>query len=386
MKKKLNKSIRMSLMCLLFVLTVIFSILIFYEVTKQETKEEIVTLYSYQNSATANYKVNMTPSFVFPDTVLGEGKEYISALVDNIQATFNYQFTGDGPAKVQGTYEVVGIIEGYVERLGPDGTTVTNTIWTKDVVFIPKTNFEATDDNFSLSKDITFKPVDYDNYANAVKETTRVSTNSRFTASMKVELNADTDKGSIEESISSSITFPLNNNLFSITKGEMKKPGTIQDTKEIRLPVNKTLVTVYGILLAAALIALIYLFFATRGTVKEPFRKQLDRIFKRHGSRLVALSSEITLSDEQHRVRTIDDLVRIADDLGKPIVYKHSINPDDINRFYVMGEGSTYFFNLSDYIAALEEEKAGRGNKIKAATEVGQHAGYRESDKEDISQ
>ena len=42
----------------------------------------------------------------------------------------------------------------------------------------------------------------------------------------------------------------------------------------------------------------------------------------------------------------MDDLVRIADEIGRPILYMYSYDYRDINRFYVIGQDEIYVLDL----------------------------------------
>ena len=96
----------------------------------------------------------------------------------------------------------------------------------------------------------------------------------------------------------------------------------------------------------------------TVGTEKDNFTKSLNKIFKKHGSRLVALNSSIPESfKDYNNVKAIDDLVRIADEIGKPIMYKYSAAPKEITQFYVWDENQLFIFDLNEAIKKMEMEK-----------------------------
>ncbi len=86
--------------------------------------------------------------------------------------------------------------------------------------------------------------------------------------------------------------------------------------------------------------------------------KTLNKIFKKHGNRLVALKINIEPAEQYINVRDIEDLVRIADEINKPIMYKYSSTPQEITRFYIIEENTLYLFDLKEYIDSLEKEKA----------------------------
>jgi hypothetical protein len=46
------------------------------------------------------------------------------------------------------------------------------------------------------------------------------------------------------------------------------------------------------------------------------------------------------------QVKTIDDLVRISDDIGKPILYSNHSGSNNSKKFYVIDEGLLYSLNI----------------------------------------
>lgn len=81
---------------------------------------------------------------------------------------------------------------------------------------------------------------------------------------------------------------------------------------------------------------------------------KLDSNFKNHGNRLVALKSKIDVADKPCcNVRSIDDLVKIADELGRPVLYVYNPNYTEIDQFYVSGDAWIYILDIKDYIYSL---------------------------------
>ena len=47
-----------------------------------------------------------------------------------------------------------------------------------------------------------------------------------------------------------------------------------------------------------------------------------------------------------YEVFSIDDLVRIADEIGKLIVYRYSEDKNEIQRFYVLNDMEVYYLDI----------------------------------------
>ena len=165
---------------------------------------------------------------------------------------------------------------------------------------------------------------------------------------MNVNLNVNINKKYAEEFISPDLVIPLDVAMFEITGNNIEdNPGAIEETIQVKLPANKSLILTYGIILAVLITSLIILiFFTERLSDKSLLERELDKIFKKHGDRLVALNSNINVKNPMV-VKSIEDLVRVSDEAGKPVLYRYSDDYNEINKFYVTDENETFVLDLS---------------------------------------
>lgn len=351
---KINKNIRIAALIICTVLTLILSILIYYESLVPHYEEEKVALYRYSNKTNIDHQVSFLPNDLY-DNIVPPNGIYITNFLDRINTSFQYQFVGESEADIKGSYKVVAEIEGYTGE-----KESYKTIWKKLFTLIPETSFQNNTNELSIREDIPIKLTSYSNFANEIIEASKINSQLKLTVFMNVNLQANTTHGVIEERVSPSIIIPLNTNYFEITKVIPEtKEAAIEETRQVKVPINKNLTITYSIVLALVTISLFCLSYLTVGVEKDLFIKALNKLFKKHGSRLVALNTNIKESVEQYiNVRDIEDLVRIADELGKPIMYKYSTSPEEISQFYVHEENTVYLFDLQDKINGLETEKA----------------------------
>lgn len=327
-------------------------------------KEEQMTLYSYNNKSDIHYQVQLKPNILYDKATLDEDKVYITEFVDSIQATFEYQFKGEGKADIVGDYEIVAQMEGYA---GNEKEGNTKTIWKKDFILVPKKSFQQNDHIFSIKEDVSLELDDYNNFAAQVLEVSKVGIPVKLSVGMNINFQANTNKGVADVKISPSLNMPINTNYFEIRKNVQDDTGGIQVSKQIQQPVNKIAVTIYIFLDILALSGLLFIIFGTQISTKDPLIRSLKRIFKKHGDRLVALTNEVAGMDEiYNEVKNIEDLVRIADEIGKPIMYQYSENYSDMTKFYVFDDKQVYLFDISKtMLQSMDEQKADEGETAK---------------------
>ena len=360
MKMKLNKSLIITGIGILIILISILSFLLYKEVYSPRFKEEKVVLYGYQQKTNIDYKAVLKPNVLYEQESIGPGEVYISELIDHIQANFSYEFIGERAAELEGNYEIIAELQGAVK----EGET-TKTIWKKAFVLLPKQTFQVKDKTLSLKGNTILRLEEYNNFVKTVNESSKVNAPVSFTVSMNVNIKANTDKGVVEEKLSPKMVIPLNTNYFSIdSQLTEEKPGQIEETKQVPIPVNQTKVIVYGVMIGLLVILGIFIIFFTEIKAPvDPRQKKLKQIFKKHGNRLVALNDEPAITYETYsKVKSIDDLVRIADELGKPIMYQYRPNPKDITQFYILDDTFRCMLdvrdglNLDENIIPIEEK------------------------------
>lgn len=353
-KVEINRNLKIILVIISIVLIVIMSFLLYKGIKNPGVKEENVTLYKYNNKANINYEVFLKPNMLYEDKSVGEGNLYITDFVDYINTNFNYVFNGERVADLNGTYEIKAIIEGYTG----EGETH-KTIWKKGFVLFPKTNFDNKNKNFFIKENIALNFKEYNDYAKSVVKTLNIGSSTRLIITMNINIKVDTDKGSIGEELSPSIEIPLRESYFEID-GELSqgKEGNIEETIKTQLPINKKNIVSYSVMIGLFSIILLFLLIFTKGTVvTDALQLELNKIFKKYGDRLVALNNDIDTYDNTYNVKSIEDLIRIADEIGKPILYKYSKDFKNITCFYVFDESMMYKLNLSETLDESNEEQ-----------------------------
>ncbi|WP_418790600.1 DUF5305 family protein [Phosphitispora sp. TUW77] len=344
MKLKLNKYLKMGLICIITIVAVIIIFFLVREVRHPNVVEKKAVLYSYSQKVEINYRVFFEPNILYNDDSLGEGNIYISEFANHVNTYFNYEFRGDAAAEIKGSYEVLAMMEGYFS----DDKKKT-TVWEKEFTILPKTDFATAGNKISIAKNIPINLRQYNDFANNVIKDSKINSQVKLSVFMKINLEAATENGPVKETLSPGVIIPLNTKYFEIQKSQTgEKLGEIKGTQKLQIPVDRTTVIVYSISLVVLLLVLLYLTFFTITVEKSPLIKTLDRIFKNHASRLVAVNGEITDAPwSLVKVKSIDDLVRVADEIGKPIIYRYSSNAADINRFYVFDDLITFVFDLT---------------------------------------
>ena len=342
MKYKLNKSLQITIISILIVLISLISFFLYREISQSTNIKQVDILNNYTDYTDIDYEVRLRSNNIYDSNTLGEGMSYISELVDSIDANFTYEFNSDGERDISGNYNIIATVEGNISS----GENF-ETIWEKDFPIIKNKNFSSTNGEVLINEDIRLNLDEYNDFVIEAVDSTGVD----FETNLIVKLDIDLDDIEAFEDKTSNIVIPLNTSLFKITINETEEEqGTMTGTTSGENSIDRSKLIIYGIIIGLGVLGLIFMVFFTESDLeKEPFEKELDNIFKKHGDRLVALSSHVDISNSI-MVRSIDDLVRIADELNRPILYKFSKDSKEISKFFITNGDEIYVFDLEHYV------------------------------------
>lgn len=351
---KIGKKQKIALILILSILIVISSFLLYKEINTPKFVERKIPAYSYKSKNSINYEVFLKPNQLYDKTYLEEGMLYITEYVDYIRANLNYEFDGEKSAEISGDYNIVAKVKGFTG----EGESLVN-VWEKDFPIINKRSFKNNDTSISINEKVNLHLEDYNVFAKEIIETSKINCSTTLNLIMSVNLKANTDKGLIEETITSDLLIPLNVSMFEIGGNNIvEKPGVIEETTNVQLTPNRNKIIIFIVVICILALALVYLiFFTIPEPVKDPLKKELNKIFKKYGDRFVALNDDAGVSlDSVSIVKSMDDLVRIADEIEEPIFYKYSKDYKDIDKFYITHGDKVYLLDLCELIPKKDSE------------------------------
>jgi len=308
-----------------------------------------VPVYKYKHQANIDYRVFILPNPFFDVESFDAGRGYITPLTNYISTTLKYQLTGEGPAMISGDYQVVAVLTGYIFK-GDLSTTqrVKIPVWDKTFTLLPKTEFNSSDGNITLDKEVQVNIREYADFAQRVQEEYK-SSSTQVELSVKYEINAnvETPDGKSSNSISPTLVIPIDGNTYTVD-GVLtdQKEGSIVVQEMVPVPSLKGMRI--GFSLASVLLALALFFVVKKTKVKreDPLENELKRIIKKYGDRIVAGNGSIPGVDEKKTLvlGEFENLLKISDELLQPILYENV--KDGVHNFYVISKQLHYRYTL----------------------------------------
>jgi len=317
------------------------------------------TIYLEENSLykTDTIKPPESTPYVPPQPkTLGVGPVIPYGLVDRMETSYYYDFQASRPV-TEVTQEVT--ITATIDN--PD-------FWSKTFVLVPSTR-QAD----SLQVDFPLDIV----YLNELLNTIRTETGTGGEAySLIIEafvhVTAQTDYGPIDETFTQTLSTELGGGTL-IWNEELQKTqeGAITTTRIIPNPNRylglsadglKTTSLILGLIFLAIFITSLVFYNQTKPAELPLFEKEALSVGKKYADRIAQASSQTPAAGEKIiSLDSIEDLVKVADELGKPIMHQPPTTSEKQHTYYIIDGASQYQY----IIATRSKERRSHVGKSK---------------------
>ncbi len=349
---KLSKQMKKFVIILSIILLLIFSVCALFELktTKYEEKQEVY--YAYQSKGSVDYTVFFRTNVMYDQSYMEKDRYYVFKYIDHVELKFKYQFKGSDPAQLKTNY----LVKAYLQGLHGKENEV---LWSKEYVLVPQQ--VEQEENTDRVIEITV-PVTLDSYW-ALKETifndSEVNSPVVLNVFFDVRTLASTPKGTLEDKMSPNIIIPIGENVFKIEAApEISGENSIAETIKVQMPVDMRKISIYfAISFIFLIMAVLLALFIKVAVPPDTFDRTMARIFKEYGERLAGMEQAISYQLANIvSVTSIEDMVKIADEVGQPVFYYKVNSPLERKiEFYVFDSGRVYYMVMFGEIKPAAE-------------------------------
>lgn len=265
-----------------------------------------------------DYNVILKPNILYGQTILPKGEIYFANIIDYIDSKYTYNLICN--EEINGKYSFNAIIK--------------TDQWQKNFALINDTNIEPRKGENQLLLTIS-QPINISYYAFVADNIDKEIGISNEKTELILDYSIDT-----QESFDHQIKIPLRSKTFQINDSLIKEK---EETVDIEIKKINYYSIIPIILLILGLI--ISLFFVQKIDIEEKEeheKDEIDKILNKYKDIIFeGIPSNIDIPIQP--VKSIDDLVKIADDLIKPIIH---IREDDKDILYVLDVNIKYEYIL----------------------------------------
>lgn len=339
--QKKNKRFLLLVLCLAIV---VIGLQIYTSVTSPGTVVNETVLFEYSFQPSLNYQVNIHENDVYEGTVMEEDLTYSKRILDNIVANYAVSYKASKSVALHIDYQIVAVVNGY------QGGEDKNILWSKEFPLTDKKVIEIESDSWNAEETVSFTLDDYDAFANRANEITGIKVSNEVVIEMRGNIVANTPEEVKTVPINTNLSIPLLEDVFKINKSNIELVNdSIVDSKRIPAPLNQTKILLFSILLTLCLVGvIILLFFSKEPSPLESVRRKSKGVIKNYGSRIVALKNMPKFDYRQiYKVDSIKDLIKISDEIEKPIIYES--DTEDViknHELYLIDEDKLYIWEI----------------------------------------
>jgi len=262
---------------------------------------------------------------------------FFKQIINNINASVSYSYTSDINGRITGNYSMDAEIK--------------TDLWTKNYPLIDRVPFSS---NGSTATFTQVFPINYSFYDNVVTqintETGIPASNPKLIFHTTVILTQETAEGTIHAQLTPDLSMTLTQKILEIPNNlSSKQTGTL--THQIIIK-NESIILQRNLFLGiTVLFGLILsgLLFLTKNTPESITSTDIiiNKIYKRNGEWIhKTVTPPPTALQHTLRFASIEDLVKIGEDLNKPI-FHYTIPNSQKHVFYILDGTTTYLYELN---------------------------------------
>ena len=336
---RINQRLRLLIIGLLLIFLLASTMNTYGSYQKPETQEKSDVILSYTKEGIYTYDIYLLNNTIYDDAeILPAGKTAFRQIIDRVEADFEYRFSVNSYAELNGNYKIDAILQ--------------TDIWSKTYTIKAQSSF--SDMNVRRYNFTESFPIDYGYYETKLQqieeETGVTAPNPTLIIKSSVSINAETKDGEISESFQPSLTIPLKGKTLEISKdpsnsiaGVKTEKTTLTNDDVIRERNNNTMITV--IIFIIFIICCVFL----RNNKKEGITdKIINKINKKYGEWIVEVEKlpKNQISSKTINVQTMEGLVKTSEELGKPIFHYKSMDQSQ-HIFSVLENDTSYEYSIS---------------------------------------
>jgi hypothetical protein len=295
-------------------------------------------VFEYEQNAKIDYTVGLHPNPLFDSDELGPGIAYFLNLITDIRVHATYSLRTDRPIPVECVYRLTGTLRAY-DTNTKEGVV----IWSRPYTLIEDKTTHAEGGQVTLGETVAVDVHSYLPVLAQIEELTEVKP-ARAVLTLEWHTRALTAEGiPIGEGTVTTLEIPIGAKCFTIA-GEpaAKDEGsfTVADVRTDPRVIAERRTWMIGSVVSAALLWCFVTF--TTVSLTEKKVQAENAALKKAGSRLARSLTPEPPGEKVIDMCSIDDLLRVADELGKPVVLIAQGEEDGANLFFVI-DGETRY-------------------------------------------
>lgn len=296
---------------------------------------------NYKEESHASYNVCLKENNYYSKECLDEGLQYLSALTNSINVSFNYNVDLSTELEYKLAYHISTLVKIY------DPIDHTKILYEKEDIIVDKHDISNTNKNINFKANVV---IDYNKYNDGVVDYIN-NYSPGATSDLDIVLYLDEEN---ETRKISSVNVPLATTSYGINKEEIQKGA------DVSVDTNKWTEGNSYYIIGGALLILLSIFLLIRvtrlvvkGTTKKSkYKKELESILDEYDRYIVVARDGFIPNGDKKiiKVNEFKELLDARDALNKPIIYS---KVNDIKSEFIIEDSEIiykYVIKESDFL------------------------------------
>lgn len=346
------QTVRRRNVCLLVLTSIVtFLIALFFLPMYIDGNKYHYVKYSENNDTT--YKVYLNQNDFFNNDYLDKGNEYISSLINKIDANFEYDISVEETVSYTYSYRIESNVivkrKDSSEYLYNKTETILNTI-----------EKSTTEENIKIKENV---PIDYNKYNNLMKKFVNIyaldDIESTLTINMYINVvgacNSFVEEANKETIIS--IKIPLTTRVVDIELSDNlmnNQNNLIECKKEIENANSFLILFIIFIIITLIIIYITAKYVIKTRTAESIYQREMKKILNNYGSYIQTLTNIFDL--KEYKLLHIDsfhDMLEISETISQPILLKENDEKTGAYFLILTNFGVIYIYRLK--VSVIEE-------------------------------
>lgn len=345
-KKRMRQSTRITYIILSIIL-LIFSLVSFCStVFMKKSTVNNKKAYSYDTKFNLEYGVNLKDNEVFEEKTMPMNKSYFTALIDNVDTNIKYNYKASRPNELIYTYSVKGFLTGIYQ-----GRNEEETVIEKEYILLEEKRESVNSDEVNIDENIKIDLKDYIKIIRDIENDFGMEIQTNFKIIFEAQISTTVNEEKVENRYISDVGIDLGKKTTKFI-GKLEDSNSkdvleeISDIKEI----NIFIVILDIILFSIGLMIIRYIYSKTiiARNLKSKYKVELNKILRLCQDKIVQVSTQVEVNrGEIIDVRDFGELIKLAEEIGKPIICWIDKENDEAH-FCVISGGITYKYILKE--------------------------------------
>jgi len=327
----IERRVRLGIIAALALLVLVPAVLTYRAFDDPTTKVFRVPLWGWVHWAEWDYSVFLKPNSTQDSEELGPGSVYYENLVEGIEARFSYNFTTDSDAQIDGWYNITAdLVAGDLLR--------------ERTLLVPRTPFDSGDSSrvnltFEIAIDRAAQLARIEEMAD--EKGIRADDDPTVTYTAHVEAEAFTETERVKQIMDPNLVVPLTGETFTLSGNRTPLRNGVVRIDEER-PINGVDSKRRNLIVATVILVFTAPLFAMATVAgvqrDDALAREAQRIRRKYRKRISDASpgSSGLPGQEVVAVGSIADLLRVSEELLKPIIYCELTKQGEQHVFYTV--------------------------------------------------